>query len=696
MHKPDDPRLWLARINAFRKTHWEELKEERGAYRDALQLKMGGRWSGANGIHVVNYSYRYITWFQAQVTGEDPVIRSPRDADGDEILGEMVDLLLLRVLKEGDLFRSLRDVVVDLGWFGSGAIWYGFHSTAVSKEQARDAGRSVMEIADRAIQGDMAARPDEDHDAAAQFIDAKLAQTQDPYEAAALGVAATDHDRARAEDDDALKDVHLTDHRVWFRRGRIGIDTFWSNEVLDLSDVWWMAHKTTWRPEQVHEMASLKPGLRRKLKGTKILDDDGKPRTNLGALADVPEAADDSHRVELYHIFDKRTRRRHIISPEMPEKFLEDDSSNPYVDEMGRPSIPGFFPCQVFQAIRPPVDDPIRTTGLPMVAPGWAQQMEANELRTLSLASARRHSARHYVLDPSVTGEAADAIRAPLARGEDACVFQFPPGTGPDKSAKDLIYPISFGHDNGEVILQTRMVEQDWVKVMGMPQAELSSMATASTATQEQIGISAGHNQAEDIIKQIEEQMARLVEGVRGLVRSFYPIERIAGIVGRRYTEPRQGPNGEQLPSLLDLWNASSLEGDAVKVRFGVRAKAENAVRTNQIMQALQAVKTVVEPTTGLPRVEEMPLVEELTRALGIGKPQEIDPNLNHLRHLVVQQMQQIEMLKGMLQQASKAQPSSGGERKKSEKTKPGKSKKAPTAGNLEAGARRGTASASA
>ena len=127
----DSPELWLARIKSFETSHWEDVKAERLPYREALELKFNGRWSGSQGVHAVNYSYRYVAWFQSQVTGDDLVIQNSREADGDEITGEMADLLLKRVSEEGRAFHQLRHIVPDLGWLGCGAIWYGFHAQHV-------------------------------------------------------------------------------------------------------------------------------------------------------------------------------------------------------------------------------------------------------------------------------------------------------------------------------------------------------------------------------------------------------------------------------------------------------------------------------------------------------------------------------------------------------------------------------------
>ena len=218
-------------------------------------------------------------------------------------------------------------------------------------------------------------------------------------------------------------------------------------------------------------------------------------------------------------------------------------------------------------------------------------------------------------------------------------------------------------------------------------------MATADTATQEQIGISAGHNQAEDVIKQIEDQTARMMMGVRGLVRGFYPVERIAALVGPKYAMPRKDAAGQQMPSILETWDKSSLDGDTIRVRFGIRAKNESAVRTNQIMQAVEVVRASLEPTTGLPRFEDKQLIDELMRSLGVGKAQEVDPALAQLRNMVVMLMQQVKAM----QEAAQAAPSPGkGSSSGGGADAPGRSGQAPTSANLEAGARRGTVSASA
>ncbi len=706
MAAPVPAKVWHRRIRAFKKGLYGRVKDTRKKFRDALSLRFfddESDWNGAADnfkLHSVNYSYRYISWFQASATGEEPVIKSPRDGEGDEVFAEMVDRLLLRVVKEAGAMKQLRDVIPELGWLGCSSMWYGFHARLLTREAAVAASQSSIDVVDAAtMDGDETVLPDQDHDSIQALLRERARAQVDPEEAVRLRALAQEHDLAEEERVESQIETHVVDHHIWTRLGRVGIDTFWDHTVVDVDDADWMVQRVLLDVEEAQNHPALKKSLRMKLKGMPL----SKDKEREGGGSDSEDA--DDRRVELFIAWDKRNRRRHYLSPEMETKYLEVDDKNPYVDDEGRELIPGFFPCEIFNPLRPPVYDPIRTLATPLIAPGWPQQLEANQLRTMSIARAKRHSARNYIMHPLFKGPSAAAIRSWLSAGLDGGVWNAPAGTeGVD--LRKLIVPIEFGNDNGEITVQEAKVEADWIKVMGMPYAELTSVATAETATQESIGIAAGKNQAEDVIKQIEATFARVCEGIRGLVRGFYPIERIAGLVGRRYTDPKVNmETGEEEPSILDRWRVSSLEGDALQVRFGVRAKSDDAVRTKQIMEGIAVAREEIEPTTGLPRIETLHAVQELFAGpLDLGKAREVDPNLEAMRQKIVGLAQEVErleeekkQLKEMAQMEVKAarlknQTGGGGG---SSSPKPG-SRKTPSKQNLNAGARRGTSSASA
>ena len=60
------------------------------------------------------------------------------------------------------------------------------------------------------------------------------------------------------------------------------------------------------------------------------------------------------------------------------------------------------------------------------------------------------------------------------------------------------------------------------------------------------------------------------------------------------------------------------------------RAQAERTVRTKQIMEAIGAESSQIDPVTGMPKYDPTPLFEELHRMLDVGAPR-LNPAVNDM-----------------------------------------------------------------
>lgn len=695
--------LWLRRKEAFDRL-CEPIMQARSKYRDAVSLRRSeqGPWgrgdSGSESVgrsspldlhHGVNWSYRYMRWLSAQGMGERPYIKTSRDASPDEIVGEMADVLMGRVLDEGNAFHEWRQTYADKCWLGCSTVWYGYHARIVDAAQVADAAESPAQAVERALQGDIAARPGQDRQLMAEAL---RTPARDEVEGTALGSAgraalfgaAQAQDQAGLEEYGEASDVQVADRQIWFRREVPGEGTFWDPNACDPSDWEWMAQKITMRVEDARRHPGLGPG-RKRLQGTELTSpgkkSPGGPNTAVTTTGLDGDVDNEGKRVTLYIFWDKRHETRHIISPELPDEYLEADETNPYTDEAGNGLIPGFFPCAYSAPELPPLEGPERCFGVPLVAPGWVAEQDADNFRRMMVMDANKHARRDYILNRSIVKDEQQVINA--LRGPTGSII--PIDVEPGMEDK-VIFPLQFRGSTGEIEHQFREAEATWVKAMAMPMAELSSAAQAATATQEEIGVAAGRNEAEDVIKQDERAFARLVMGMRGLVRGLYSEEKIAALLGPKFLEA------------FELWSQSALDGDLVEVKFGTRVLREDAVRTKQTQMAIELAQNYTGPM-GLPIYDLRPMYNELFRNLGMGAPQEVAPEEMQMRQLVEQLVQELEQAReeaaqahaegkreAMQKQAGAGKPGPDGKRKSQGS--------APKRDTINSGARRGTSSA--
>lgn len=598
---------------------FDRVRREREEFERALALSDGVRdWTAYRNIseayadsvygeQTVPLSFRYAVWLQSQVAGDAPVIKVPRNATGDEHFAVMLNELLLRVWMESGSQREWKQAIFDVCGFGSTCVWYGFHADVIDLETAEGASESPSDTIQRALAGDVDALPGQDRQMAIAGIQSVM---QDEVSRIAMPMGA--HDalaNAAINQLELLKkerkdpsNPSVEKRKIWARRLSIGHDVRWSHDVADLRDVRWMARRVVMSLEEAKKFDGFTPHARGNIVPSKFGPMDGiepvESREGEGL-------EDENSRFVFWEVWDKEYACRHYISEQMDE-FLEVDETYPYVNKTtGEPAIPGFFPCVVSAPLKHAMNKPERTTGIPLIEAGYPIQREITKLHNFAMASVKRHSVRCYEVSDSLDDEAI----ADLTEGVDGAFIRRPAGVEPG----GMVLPIQFTGEAYRIVELIARLEAQWSAMVGMPLADLTSQPQAGTATAEQISVSAGRNQADHVIRSLEEDMARAAEIIRSMLSiGLYPPEKIAAIMGPGYED------------LMAAWQSSSLEGDAIVLKSASRAKADQAVRIKQLGDALQLTMGYADPKTGLPVYDASPIIEEILMALDVGRPRRI------------------------------------------------------------------------
>lgn len=675
---------------------------------------VGGGYENAEGLrrYALNLPYRYCRWLEAQATGEPIVVKVPRDSSpgekpgattGDAQTGEYVARIITRALYEAQYEGEINAVIGECCGRGVSFLGIGYHEEAISRTVGSEVGKDAQSVVvDVLGQGQTEAVPGQ---ANKEIADGLRTMAGDQVVQAQIGMKglvgllnrAGSHDFAQYKnetDRSTVAQVRDIRRRVWVRKLRAGEDVFWDMTVADIKDARWMARRHVCTKSEFNA----NPLFTAKAKETIHGQPDpfqsgviGGGQTASGAMmspdaraAAVASGEDTSDwLVEWFEVYERRPDMmaggiRYALSAEMPDDVISESDEYPYVDEDGFCAIPNFYPFFDFAPLKPPMHQPERTLGIPLVAPGWTQFLKLMEFNRLRVESARKHSLRAYQLHPALKGE--KKILDKFQNGEDGFAFFCPPSLmGADGKMQEAVIPIQFSGNTQQIDVQAAREYADWIRVQGMPPAHVEGVGQAETATQEQIGVAAGDSEMQSLVKRLEARMADVCEGIRGLIRAFYDSEDIVELLGAE--------GGEAIKT----WKMSSMKGDRLQVVFGLRAKQADTVAKKQLMESITLVQGNVDPATTLPIYDAQPLYQELFRALGVGKPQ--------LNASMLAQLQQLAMIGQqvlMAQQKAQAgggQPGAGGGQQQSAGGGgPNPSEgSGPSPANIESGARNGT-----
>lgn len=615
----EDWSVWTGRIKASR-LMFNRLRSERKELENALALADGlhgwSRFSSYSDAiensdlkqQSVPLSFRYAVWLQAQTTGEPPVLKYPRSAAGDELFAPVMEILLLRVAIEAGMFREWKSGIFDLCGFGSFCLWFGFHAEVVTTEETEGAKQGAEATTTAALHGVVEPQPGQDNAAMARVLDGQL---QDPVNQMALpaeqqlhlAVAASAQDAAAAKAATEPRPVNVKRQSIWCRRLPVGTHVIWDHTVTDLRDARWMARRVTMRMEEARKFEGFGRGVRSRLKPYMTSQDD--PVEPVRDNEDKPLGEDENGRFVFWEILDKFYRTKHYISEQM-EGYLEGSESYPFSDPLtGEPALPNFFPAVVSAPLRHSMETPERTTGLPLISPGYPLQRLIVQFHDFAVASAKRHSVRQIEVPETLDED----TRALLESGIDGATIPRPAGVEPG----DMARPIVFSGEAYKIVELIENLTSRWCAVQGMPMTDLTGQPQARTATAEGLSVQAGRNQADYVFRCVEEDMAAGIEVIRGMLKiGLYPKEKIAGLVGAKNAP------------IVEAWKPSSLDGDSLTLKLANRAQSEKTVRVKQLGDALALVTGYMDPKTGLPKYNPEPIIDEIALALDVGKLQEI------------------------------------------------------------------------
>lgn len=625
--------IWFARFARWRQT-WQRLCGNDGSggrtdFRDALNLRLPMWTPAAPDLQAALASpqvnvyllARAHQWYLSQLYDDDPEIRVSRTGDQGAESADFEEVLLGRAADEAGLASEFRNVITDLCWAGFGFVWLGMD--VVPQRGAVLAGaQGSGEATEAALQGQHQPHPAHDHDVLADALET-VAESPDTgamltaQQHLGLVSSAAIHRTMQAEEDARPQLYDAEKGRIWARWSPPGW-TYWDPLVLDIRHSRWMARKIVVPLEAAMKMENLRPSFRARLKPQPIYEEkQGDPpiQTPLGSSQTETDAENGC--VVLIEVWDKRHKAFHILN-EMVDEYGEVDDSYPYVLDDGRCAIRGYFPCAPVVAVKPPTMNPDAAWGLPLLASGWPQQMEMVKIRSKMIAAAKatvRPVLFHHAL-PQKTREA-------MSSGVDVNGVEVPEtiAGSPSGIANAVHFPV-MPPVPVDWEKEITLIERDFFNNVGIAPNQLTGETTSETATEADIVSQASQTQIADVMRQMESGMERALEVARGLLRCGYSPEHVAGMVGKKFTEPRvevDMATGQpvQLPSIFDVWMQESDEGDRIRTRLSARARDEDPVRIQQLKEAM-AVASMPDPETGVPFAKMKPIVKELFRSLGV------------------------------------------------------------------------------
>lgn len=617
-----DISVWHGRLKSSG-LMFDRLRREREEFERALALSAGVRdWTSYRNIseayadsvygeQTIPLSFRYACWLQSQIGGDIPIIKYPRGATGDEQFAPVIEELLTRIWMESGSHREWTQTIFDLCGFGSSCVWYGFHADVIDAVTVEGASEGIEGVMSRLHAGDSTAREGNDPSIIVEALKSESAnpvnqQYADPAMVASMSDAALYQLEMLRKENEAPKNPAVQSREIWSRRLLIGPDVRWDHTVSDLRDARWMARRVAMSMNDAKKFDKFNGGARQRLTARKFGPTDGVEGVVVTDNIDVQES--ENSRFVFWEIWDKENECIHYVSEDMGE-YLEVSEEYPYLDpRTRRPAIPGFFPCVVSAPLKHAMNKPERTAGIPLIEAGYPIQREITKLHNFAIASVKRHSVRCYEVSEALDD---DAI-ADLTEGVDGTFIRRPAGVEPG----GMVIPIQFTGEAYRIVELIGNLQAQWAAMVGIPLADLTSMPQAGTATAESISVTAGRNQADRVLRALDEDMGRAAEIIRAMLSlGLYPPEKIAGLLG---------PGREDI---FQSWEASSLEGDHIVVSSSSRAKAEQSVRIKQLGDALQLVMAYRDPKTGMQVYDPSPIIEEMLVALDVGRPRRIEWN---------------------------------------------------------------------
>lgn len=707
---------WLRRIQASRR-EMKKVLDERKKFAEVLSLSYMGQGdismeARSFSQHAENYSYRFMRHVMSRATGKPLHIKMDRNAGegqitpgdpGDHVTAPAAEEALRRGCREANLLEEINALVASICAYGVGCLVTGYHADVVTREIVEEAGQDSSQIQRDAQLGTGSAS--EEHDAVAEASRLRALVQDDPT----LPPEQRESLLKRAREYDALADKQartVTEKRiiaqnVWARFAQPGEEVVWDWTVSDVRDASWFAVR---KYVTLDEFKSAK----RVYKQSARTAVEGKGHRLYSTLdPDVQQTADKIDKdlrdpyVETWEIWIIKPRlrercERRIVTPELPGKFIEKDRRNPYVvdgvmddgtvhPDHGKSALYRGCPVHVCAPLKPMIWRPERMLGVPLIAPGWAQQCELNQFAAMRIASARR-AKRLYGTMLGRESDEFKMLETFMRSDGDMFMFELPADAKTDaQKAKAAIVPYDLGNIRGELENAYQNTKNTWRELQGMPMAIMAVAGTDKTATQDQQSIQTGENELDSILESIEITVSDVVKDFRGLMREFYGPEKVAAMLGSRAATE------------FFAWAKTSLDGDGLEILLGSRAVVQERVDVKQQMEGFQLGQAVIDPVLGTPRIDPMPQLEAIFKSLKLGKPQELSPREKQLEQAAMQasaaarQMQEENDLLRNRLEGSEFSSKGGGSGKPGPDAQVQLDQPAPQNGAMEAGVRRET-----
>jgi hypothetical protein len=317
---------------------------------------------------------------------------------------------------------------------------------------------------------------------------------------------------------------------------------------------------------------------------------------------------------------------RKMVSAEMPDRFIEADDRNPYVDDTGKGIIEGFYPYFDLTPILSSLSVPARTAGIPPMAVAMPQFEKIAEYKRIRQEEALKGATSIVQVHEGVKD--AKGVVDAINRGEVRKAFINPRGlmSADGKSMVKAFETYSFSGTSHDIHNQEQVEKMDALNVLGFPVAIWQGMGTAKTLGQDKQGIAAGEQETRALLAYLMERVGDVFTAVRAIIRAFYDDEDFIALLG------------QEGAAVMKQWQAGSVDdGDKVSVTFGELEMAQQLADKKQLMEAISLKASQVD-SLGIRIYDIHDDIDELNRRFDLGAVK-----LNEERDLeaIIQQQQQ-------------------------------------------------------
>lgn len=591
------------------------------------------------------------TLVKAEVTDGRWDVRYTNAGDvPDEILGGAQEFNT-KIIEAGCAQDEVADAVDDGATVGPMIVKFGVETEVIERERlAGGSSGAANDLIESAKAGDPEAHPLPGMDFAAVAKSLRDIAA-DPYMAMSLEQAQIENMYRVAQECDAMleeeqdaKPAGFRGHGdVWYRRVVYAEDVVWDPTVTtSWRDADWVAFFGSMSLEDAREIKAWKASARKALTSMEMPAQDGWPTAVVaGEFAGSAEAAEINKRVRYIEFWDRRKDEVHYFleCAGSYEGFLERDARYPYNDSRGRSVLRWWYPMACVTPIKHNLRRAERTWGKPFIEPGHAHAIKYAKFYAAAMSACSKAGAIVEV-PQALTPEQRDAIEY----GGHLTVVETP-ATNSISGDKPLIKIHEFGNVPPEYFQGMEIAARNFARAVGLTGPELTGVPVAETATQEVEATSGVRTVRGGLIQKIETLAGDLAYAGAALSRLFYSDEKVTEMMGEDFTrrepmmKPHPGgltnPSGEpvmvpatdpatgqpvMLPSMWDLFKASSLLGDRIEVQFSASARADDAVRQRSTDNFVALVATQANPLVpGAPRFDVGPILEREARARKLG-----------------------------------------------------------------------------